>query len=60
MQQGDGTLGAKCGPTLYTRLKVDFMTAMFRKALIFRTTREVIVSNGWAGLWRGTTASLAR
>ncbi|KII96077.1 hypothetical protein PLICRDRAFT_98507 [Plicaturopsis crispa FD-325 SS-3] len=29
-------------------------------AFIVRTTREIIAANGLAGLWRGTTATLAR
>lgn len=36
------------------------MTGYSSNTVIFRTTRDVITTNGWTGLWRGTTASLVR
>ncbi|KAF9464246.1 mitochondrial carrier [Collybia nuda] len=45
---------------LKTRMQQGDGTRNIQKAFIFRTTRDVIISNGWAGLWRGTTASLVR
>jgi len=46
---------------LKTRMQQgDGTFRMRRNAFIFGTTREIIASNGLAGLWRGTTASLIR
>lgn len=45
---------------LKTRMQQGDGTIRTRNTVIFRTTRDVITTNGWTGLWRGTTASLVR
>lgn len=45
---------------LKTRMQQGDGTIGTRNTVIFRTTRDVITTNGWTGLWRGTTASLVR
>lgn len=46
---------------LKTRLQQrDGITTQGNTITLFRTTREIVASNGWLGLWRGTSASLIR
>jgi solute carrier family 25 protein 38 len=61
MQQGDGKVKPKCVfSSSFPRIEVSQFLLRHSVSLIWSTTQDVLATNGWRGLWRGTEASLIR